>query len=131
VKSTALSAGIVAALFFLVSLTLAQAQLAIGFGIGLGRHFGWETRGVYVAPSVYVAPTYYASPPVVYVPSTQVITAAASPTATAPAPSIPYGFVQTGGTIKSPYSDFTLSLKGRSSGDVIYDANNGNAFKIP
>ncbi|MFZ5806883.1 MAG: hypothetical protein ACOY3I_06735 [Verrucomicrobiota bacterium] len=43
---------------------------------------------------------------------------------------IPYGYMR-GGKIKSPWSDFTVSAGGKTSGEIIYDANTGQAFRVP
>lgn len=44
--------------------------------------------------------------------------------------SIPYGDI-TSGTLKSPWSDFTMSVGGKTSGQIVYDPNNGKAFRVP
>ena len=128
-KSTFLLLGLVTASVFSSTVSTTHAEVVVGVGVGFGHpeyyHHGWATRPAYVCgPTVYVAPAVqpvYVDPaPVVYV----------NPPATAPA-SIPYGFVQNGGLLKSPYSDFTINLGGHSSGDILYDANNGKPFKVP
>lgn len=47
-----------------------------------------------------------------------------------PAANAPYGFLS-GGNIKSPWSDFTMSVGGKTSGQIIYDPNTGNPFRVP
>ncbi len=42
----------------------------------------------------------------------------------------PYGFLQEG-TIKSPWSDFSMSVGGLSPGQTIYDGFTGKAFRVP
>lgn len=42
----------------------------------------------------------------------------------------PYGYLN-GGTIKSPWSEFAMSVGGKSSGDVLYDPSTGQPFRIP
>ncbi|MEM9398866.1 MAG: hypothetical protein AAF984_01540 [Verrucomicrobiota bacterium] len=44
---------------------------------------------------------------------------------------VPYGHMQNGGEVRSPWSNFTVSVGGKSPGDVVYDANTGQAFRIP
>ncbi|MFZ5807374.1 MAG: hypothetical protein ACOY3I_09245 [Verrucomicrobiota bacterium] len=44
--------------------------------------------------------------------------------------SVPYGYMS-GGEIKSPWSSFAMSVGGKSSGDILYDPNTGQAFRIP
>lgn len=44
--------------------------------------------------------------------------------------SVPYGYMN-GGKIKSPWSSFAMSVGGKSSGDLLYDPNTGQAFRIP
>jgi uncharacterized protein YcfJ len=44
--------------------------------------------------------------------------------------SIPYGYLNSG-LIKSPWSDFTMSVGGKVSGQIVYDPNTGQPFKIP
>ncbi len=43
----------------------------------------------------------------------------------------PYGFVRGDGTIRSPWSEFSLSLGGLSPGQIVYDAHTGQPFRIP
>jgi len=42
----------------------------------------------------------------------------------------PYGFLE-GGDIKSPWSDFKMSVGGLSPGDTVYDGYTGQAFRVP
>lgn len=42
----------------------------------------------------------------------------------------PYGFLE-GGEIKSPWSDFKMSVGGLSPGDTVYDGFTGQAFRVP
>ncbi|MDX2226287.1 MAG: twin-arginine translocase TatA/TatE family subunit [Verrucomicrobiae bacterium] len=44
---------------------------------------------------------------------------------------IPFGILLPGGEVKSPHSDFTLKAEGKNTGDMLYDAHNGLAFKMP
>ncbi|MEM9444195.1 MAG: glycine zipper domain-containing protein [Verrucomicrobiota bacterium] len=48
-----------------------------------------------------------------------------------PKTSAPYGHILAGGNIKSPWSEFTMSLGGKSPGQIVFDANTGQAFRIP
>ncbi|MEM6821716.1 MAG: glycine zipper domain-containing protein [Verrucomicrobiota bacterium] len=43
----------------------------------------------------------------------------------------PYGHMQNDGTIKSPWSDFTMSVGGLSPGQTVYDGYTGKAFRVP
>ncbi|MFH1066330.1 MAG: glycine zipper 2TM domain-containing protein [bacterium] len=43
---------------------------------------------------------------------------------------IPYGFLE-GGQVRSPWSDFYMSVGGKTSGQVIYDSNTGQPFRVP
>lgn len=68
-------------------------------------------------------------------PSTSASSASTSPQET-PAKdntgSVPYGHTSAGtGQVKSPWSDFALSTGGKSPGQIVYDANTGQPFRIP
>jgi hypothetical protein len=43
---------------------------------------------------------------------------------------IPYGYLESG-RIRSPWSDFAMSVGGKSSGQILYDPNTGQAFRVP
>lgn len=45
--------------------------------------------------------------------------------------SAPYGFISKPGTLKSPWSDFEMSLGGLQAGQIVYDATNGKPFMVP
>jgi hypothetical protein len=43
----------------------------------------------------------------------------------------PYGFLGNDGKIKSPWSDFSMSVGGLSPGQTVYDGLSGKAFRVP
>ncbi len=43
----------------------------------------------------------------------------------------PYGFMLPEGEIRSPHSDFTMSVGGLRPGQIVYDGLNGKPFMIP
>ncbi len=43
---------------------------------------------------------------------------------------VPYGDLEHG-RVYSPWSDFSMSVGGRDAGEIVYDPNNGRAFRIP
>jgi len=43
----------------------------------------------------------------------------------------PYGFMLPDGEIRSPHSDFTMSVGGLSPGQIVYDGLNGKPFMVP
>ncbi|MBX2825215.1 MAG: complement resistance protein TraT [Gammaproteobacteria bacterium] len=43
---------------------------------------------------------------------------------------VPYGFLE-GGQIKSPWSEFSMSVGGLSAGQTVYDGLTGKAFRVP
>lgn len=135
-------------LVLMMAFTLSvQSSQARGF-YGPGLIFGAAVGAAVVSSSIYyslnppppvyyvAAPAYYQAPVVYSQPASTgyypapVSYSASQPAAVAQTPSIPYGFVS-GDTIKSPFSSFSMSLKGHSSGSVIYDANTGSPFKVP
>lgn len=141
-----------------VGTSSSQAGISVGIGIGTpyvhgyyshgyyghGYEHGYYERGCYApyfdrgwcarGPGYYGGSVVYSSPTVVYsspAPVT-VIQEPAPQVVQAPAQEgIPYGFVQNGGILKSPYSSFTMNIGGHSSGEIVYDANNGKPFKVP
>jgi hypothetical protein len=100
------------------------AQARVNVSLGFGFYPGWCSRPVY-----YPSPVYYYSPapPVVYTQAPVPAPVAVTTTSRA----VPYGYLVSPGTAKSPWSDFTLPTGGKSSGQVVYDANNGKAFRVP
>jgi len=46
------------------------------------------------------------------------------------APSLRYGTI-VNGSVKSPYSDFTISLSGLAQGSKVFDANSGQPLLVP
>ena len=89
------------------------------FGVGVGgprhyhRHYRYET---------------WHRPVVIYEdPAPVVVHEYVTPSSDS---SIPYGDLQ-GGSLKSPWSDFTMSVGGKASGQIVYDPNNGKAFRVP
>ncbi|MDZ4815996.1 MAG: glycine zipper 2TM domain-containing protein [Verrucomicrobiota bacterium] len=44
---------------------------------------------------------------------------------------IPYGFPIDSGRVKSPHTDFSISMGGKTRGDVLYDAHTGQPFRVP
>lgn len=142
-----------------ISSAEAGVRVSVGFGgCGYGGFYGfYGPRGCgpgwYSRPYPYFCGYYYA-PPVVY--TVPVATAPlysegyvnnyeATPAHNSSRPArtvttsqedsdssqAPYGFMSGPGQVKSPWSDFTISSGGKSSGQVVYDANNGKAFRIP
>ncbi|MEM6885172.1 MAG: hypothetical protein AAF571_09075, partial [Verrucomicrobiota bacterium] len=71
--------------------------------------------------------------PVIYEPEPVVVKRAIvveeEPLVVEPA-SVPYGFLEAG-TIKSPWSDFSMNVGGLTSGQTVYDGLTGEAFKVP
>ncbi|MEM1158492.1 MAG: YMGG-like glycine zipper-containing protein [Verrucomicrobiota bacterium] len=71
--------------------------------------------------------------PVIYQPEPVVVKRAvvveSAPAVTTPV-SIPYGFLK-GGNIKSPWSEFSMSVGGLSAGQTVYDGLTGKAFRVP
>ena len=121
----------------IVGATLGAAVVSSAIYYSLNPHpvYYVEAPGYYQPTVVYAQPAQvvYATPPTTYaVTQSETVVAVPPPVpAIAPAPAaVPYGFVS-GSTIKSPYSSFTLSLSGHSSGSVVYDANTGSPFKVP
>ena len=123
-----------------------HVSVGIGFGGGYGgygcyrpayyrpycgsRYYGSYGYGAYYAPSYYYQPApVYVAPPVV---ETRVVERVVErePAVEASQP-IPYGFVSTPGKVRSPWSDFAISQAGMAPGQVVYDAHNGKAFRIP
>jgi hypothetical protein len=43
---------------------------------------------------------------------------------------VPYGFMK-GGKIRSPWSEFTMSVGGKVSGQIVYDPHTGQPFRVP
>lgn len=127
-------------------------SLSIGVGGRHGGSYGPYSRyphgGYYRGgPSFgyYHRPIYYYPPPtrVVYYESAPVVTTVQAPPQTvvvqqaAPAPSVavtpanaPYG-VLINGMVKSPWSDFQITAGGKSPGQILYDPNTGQPFRIP
>lgn len=126
----------------------AAAGAAIGKGVG-GKDGWWigaltgstvggfagnqwgaadNRRAAYSSRAVYSSPSYVVSQPAV----TYVTTAPATTYVQAPepTPSAPYGYLNNG-FVKSPWSDFQISVYGRSSGQILYDATTGQPFRIP
>ena len=120
-----------------------HVSVGIGFGGGYGcyqpayyrpycapRYYGSYWHGAYYAPSY----SYYEPAPIVVAApvETRVVERVVErePAVEASQP-IPYGFVSTPGKVKSPWSNFTLSQAGMAPGQVVYDAHNGKAFRIP
>jgi hypothetical protein len=122
-----------------------RVSIGVGFGGGYGyyghhhHHHGYYGRrscgpywrGAYYAPSYYYvepAPVVVAAP----VMQTRVVERVVErePAVESSQP-LPYGFVSTPGKVKSPWSDFVISQAGLAPGQVVYDAHNGKAFRIP
>jgi len=99
-------------------------SLNFGFGYYPGYYPGWCSRPVY-----YSSPVYYGPPAVVY--TEPVYSQPPIRTVSTQKTTAPYGYLVSQGTAKSPWSDFTVSTGGKSSGQVVYDANNGKPFRIP
>jgi len=84
------------------------------------------------------APVYYAPAPVYYqqayvAPAVVQQTTVVAPSVTsAPAAqsSAPYGILSEG-QLRSPYSDFSLSVGGLTRGNVLYDPHTGQPFMVP
>ncbi len=123
---------LVLTVFTLIMVPASHAGIYVGIG-GPGypyHHDGWCSRQAIVLGG----PVYYTDPGVVYATPPPVVYTTPPPVVvqpTTPPSSVPYGFIQTGGILKSPYSDFKIGIGGKSSGDVVYDANNGKPFKVP
>lgn len=113
-------------LFFGAAVGAAAVSSAIYYGLNP------SPPTYYVAaPAYYPAPVVYSQPaPVVYSSAPVTYVAPQNTGVTPSTPSVPYGFVS-GSTIKSPYSPFAMSLNGRTSGSLVYDANTGDPFKVP
>lgn len=47
------------------------------------------------------------------------------------AEAVPYGYMLPDGRIRSPWSNFEMSVGGKAPGQVVYDANTGQGFRIP
>jgi hypothetical protein len=45
--------------------------------------------------------------------------------------SAPYGYVTDARTVRSPWSNFEVGLGGKTAGQVVFDTNTGQAFRIP
>lgn len=43
---------------------------------------------------------------------------------------VPYGYLH-GGKLKSPWSDFQMSVGGKAPGQIVYDPNTGQPFRVP
>lgn len=56
--------------------------------------------------------------------------AAASSEAASTSPALPYG-IKDGSTVKSPYSDFSVNIGGRTRGETVFDPNAERYFTIP
>lgn len=114
-----------------------------GPGIALASIFGAAVIADAVIASqqpTYVyqpAPVYYysAPAPVYYQSAPTVVQQTAAP-APAPATTVttqgtaPYGILSEG-QLRSPYSDFTLSIGGLTRGNVLYDPHTGQPFMVP
>ncbi|MFH1066673.1 MAG: hypothetical protein V1746_02055 [bacterium] len=113
------------ALIILASCLTLPALRADSFsiGIGIGGHDHWRHRhGRFYGHKAYHHPLIIETRPVVV--EERIVQT--SP----PADEIPYGFLS-GGRVKSPWSDFSMSVGGKTSGEVIYDPNTGQAFRVP
>lgn len=71
---------------------------------------------------VYYQPAYTSAPTVVQ-PTTFSAPAASQTTA-------PYGILS-GGQLRSPYSDFSISVGGLTRGNILYDPHTGQPFMVP
>ena len=130
-----------------LSVAPSQAGIYVGFNVGGGyggyhhEYHGYGGRYYSRGPEwcgresvYYSAPIYYSSPvvygpPVVYEQAPVVVQ---QPVQVVQENSgVAYGLIQTGGILKSPYSSFAMNIGGHSSGDVVYDANNGKPFRVP
>jgi hypothetical protein len=121
-----------------------------GYGYGYDDGFGYDYPFYYDGGSVeYDASPYPSSavspasvPPSACVPATSVSSTAPATTTPVPAsPSlpakkpalnqIPFGFDIGTKLIKSPWSSFVINGAGKPPEQVVYDANTGQAFRIP
>jgi phage tail tape-measure protein len=55
---------------------------------------------------------------------------AATTSSAEPQQSVPYGTKQ-GDLLRSPYSDYSVNLGGRTAGETVFDPNTGKYFKVP
>jgi hypothetical protein len=81
---------------------------------------GWATRPLYRSPGYR---SYRPRPVVVE----EVIIEEPAPEPSA----APYGFMLPDGEIRSPHSDFKMSVGGLRPGQIVYDGLNGKPFMIP
>lgn len=93
----------------------------ITVGIGIGGHDRWGHRAPFYGHKAHHPPLIVETSPIVV--EERVVTTTSSD-------DIPYGFLS-GGTVRSPWSDFSMSVGGKTSGQVIYDPNTGQAFRVP
>jgi hypothetical protein len=104
------------------------SSVSVGYGHSRGRsHCGsryhpgpYFSHQVIYSPPPVVVHEVVVEEPVVYTPPPPVAPVAA-----------PYGHMGSDGTIKSPWSDFSMSVGGLSPGQIVYDGYNGKPFTIP
>lgn len=80
----------------------------------------------YVVRPAYTSRCYKPSRRVVYTYTTYTTSSKKCKTSAAP-----YGYILDGGMLKSPWSDFTMTLGGKHQGQVLYDSNTGQPFIVP
>jgi hypothetical protein len=112
-------------------------HVGVSIGIGIPIHSspcyrpsyypGYCSRPYY-RPAYY---PYYYSAPIVYSEPVVERVYVQSPAAAVTEESIAYGTVASQGVVKSPWSDFTMSTGGKTPGQIVYDSNNGKAFRVP
>jgi hypothetical protein len=106
---------------FATCLTFSSLNAAtIFFGIGAG-HEDHHFRHHYSYATCYRPVVVYHTEPFVVEQQVHVVTTTGQ---------VPYGYLN-GGMVKSPWSDFTMSVGGKASGQIVYDPNTGQAFRIP
>lgn len=99
--------------------------------VGYSDSYYSHPRSGYYRPAAYRHPQVREYCPPVRTVVQEVVVERPIHIAPAPVVSVPYGFLQNDGTVKSPWSDFSLSLGGLSRGQTVYDPHTGQPFLVP
>lgn len=117
----------------LLTLFLAGVFSAISISSSFARgHHGGGHGWPFFSFGFYDDPYYgYYYPPVVYAqPETTVVYTTPNVSVAAPPTAVPSGSLKEG-RLYSPWSDFSMPVGKKSSGQTVYDPNTGQAFRVP